>query len=64
MRKALHNLGTFLREGGIQLDNLGLVASGKEIFREPYARHRNIANLFDKVSDNLSRKIVFSNQLI
>ena len=39
----------FARATGQALDRVGLTVSGTELFKETYARHRPIMNLFDKV---------------
>ena len=40
---------SFARATGQALDRVGLTVSGTELFKETYARHRPIMNLFDKV---------------
>lgn len=50
MRRAVHLFGRALRETGQALDRVGLRVAENEIFRETYARHRNVMNLFDKVT--------------
>jgi hypothetical protein len=50
MRKAFHAIGAAFREAGQTLDRVGLTVAEREgVFREPYARHRPIMNIFDKV---------------
>jgi dipeptidase len=49
MRRAVHLLGKAFRETGQAMDRLGLTVADNEIFRETYARHRNVLNLYDKV---------------
>ena len=50
MKRAGHLLGRSLRETGQALDRVGLTVSGKEIFKDTLSRHRQVMNLFDKVS--------------
>ncbi len=49
MRRAVHLLGKAFRETGQAMDRLGLTVADNEIFRETYARHRSVLNLYDKV---------------
>ena len=49
MRRATHLLGKAFRETGLALDRAGLKAADSEIYHEPFARHRNLMNLYDKV---------------
>lgn len=48
MRRATHLLGRAFRETGQALDRAGLTIGENEIFKETFARHRPIMNLFDK----------------
>jgi hypothetical protein len=57
MRKAVHLFGKAFRETGQALDRFGLKVAGKEIYQEPFSRHRPVMNLFDKVKRNSSRKL-------
>ena len=41
-------LGRAVRETGQALERLGLSVIEKPLFKEPFSRHRNVANLFDK----------------
>lgn len=50
MRRATHLFGRALRETGQAIDRLGLTVSNNEIYKETFSRHRNVMNLFDKVS--------------
>lgn len=49
MRRAVHLLGKAFRETGQAMDRLGLTVAENEIFRETFARHRPVLNLYDKV---------------
>lgn len=49
MRRAIHLFGKAFRETGQALDRLGLTIAENEIYKETYARHRPLMNLFDKV---------------
>jgi hypothetical protein len=61
MRRAVHLLGKAFRETGQAMDRLGLTVAENEIYRETYSRHRNVMNLFDKVSfaENTSVNLAF-----
>lgn len=41
-------MGTALRETGQAMDRLGLVIAENEIYKETFARHRSVMNLYDK----------------
>lgn len=49
MRKAVHLLGKAFRETGQAMDRLGLTVAENEIYKETFARHRPVMNLFDQV---------------
>jgi gamma-carbonic anhydrase len=49
MRRAMHLFGTALRETGQAVDRLGLTMAENEIYKETFARHRSVMNLYDKV---------------
>jgi len=44
----LNLLGKAIRETGQAVDRVGLRAIDKPVFKEPYARHRSVMNLFNK----------------
>ena len=48
LRRLGHELGRALRETGSAIDRIGLRALEKPLFKEPFARHRPVMNLFDK----------------
>ena len=60
MRAVSNLFGRALRETGQALDRLGLVVQDNEIFRETFARHRTVMNLFDKVSHIIDVNILFN----
>lgn len=49
MRRAVHLFGKAFRETGQALDRLGLTVAENELYKETFARHRPVMNLFDKV---------------
>jgi len=48
MRRAVHLFGNALRETGQAIDRFALDCAGNEIYKETYARHRSVMNLFDR----------------
>lgn len=48
MKRVLFELGRALRETGQHIDQIGLRAIDKPIFKEPFSRHRSVMNLFQK----------------
>lgn len=48
MRRAMHLFGTALRETGQAVDRLGLTMAENEIYKETFARHRSVMNIYDK----------------
>ena len=52
MRRAVHLLGKAFRESGQAMDRLGLTVANNEIYKETFARHRPVMNLYDKVGSS------------
>lgn len=48
LRRVAAELGRAVRETSTAVDRVGLRALEKPLFREPFARHRPVMNLFDK----------------
>jgi len=48
VRRFIHEIGRSLREMGQQWDRAGLILQGNEIFRETFARHRQVVTLDDR----------------
>ncbi|RYY88705.1 hypothetical protein EON63_01945 [archaeon] len=49
MRRAVHLLGRAFRETGQAMDRLGLAVAEKDLYKDTFARHRSVMNLYDKV---------------
>lgn len=48
MQRVFYELGRALRETGQAIDRIGLRMLEKPLFKEPFSRHRNIMNLYNK----------------
>ena len=51
MQRFFHRVGTALRETGQALDRTGLWLTERELFREPWSRHRQVMSLYEARPD-------------
>lgn len=47
-KRVAYSMGRALRETGAAIDRVGLRALEKPVFKEPFARHRPVMNLYEK----------------